>query len=53
MGNEKYALIEGFTPAQSIHILSVNGNPWFNINPGAIIETPRYTFQNAVIKRFE
>ncbi|PUB35803.1 uncharacterized protein DUF4846 [Elizabethkingia sp. YR214] len=51
--NKKYALIEGFTPAQTIHILSVNGNPWFDIRPGAIIETPRYTFQNAVIKRFE
>ncbi|KUY15845.1 hypothetical protein BAZ12_07800 [Elizabethkingia miricola] len=51
--NKKYALIEGFTPAQTIHILSVNGNPWFSIKPGAIIETPRYTFQNAVIKRFE
>ncbi|AKH96346.1 hypothetical protein CMT89_02450 [Elizabethkingia anophelis] len=51
--NKKYALIEGFTPAQTIHILSVNGNPWFNIKPGVIIETPRYTFQNAVIKRFE
>ncbi|OPB86152.1 hypothetical protein BB021_14020 [Elizabethkingia ursingii] len=51
--NKKYALIEGFTPAQTIHILSVNGNPWFNIRPGDIIETPRYTFQNAVVKRFE
>ena len=51
--DKRYALIEGFTPAQTIHILSVNGNPWFNIKPEAIIETPRYTFQNAVIKRFE
>ncbi len=51
--NEKYALIEGFTPAQSIHVLSLIGNTWLNIKPGAIIETPRYTFQNAVIKRFE
>ncbi|SPW29717.1 Uncharacterised protein [Elizabethkingia miricola] len=36
--NKKYALIEGFTPAQTIHILSVNGNPWFSIKPGLLLK---------------
>lgn len=53
-GNQKlYALVEGYTPAQSIHILSQNDNPWFNIKPSAELATPRYYFKNAVFKRFE
>ncbi|MGX9986698.1 DUF4846 domain-containing protein [Soonwooa purpurea] len=52
-GNEKrYALIEGYTPAQSIHILSKNGNPWFDIKPSKEIITPRYHFEKPVIKQF-
>ncbi|MDE5437959.1 DUF4846 domain-containing protein [Elizabethkingia meningoseptica] len=50
---KRYALLEGFTPAQSIHILSENGNPWFAVTPGNIIETPRYIFKNALVKQFE
>lgn len=53
-GNKKlYALVEGYTPAQSIHILSQNNNPWFDIKPSAELSTPRYYFKNAVFKRFE
>ena len=48
-----YALVEGYTPAQSIHILSENGNPWFDIAPTAEVRTPRYYFKNPVFKRFE
>lgn len=52
-GNEKrYALIEGYTPAQSIHILSKNRNPWFDIKPSKEIITPRYHFEKPVIKQF-
>lgn len=49
----RYALAEGFTPAQSIHILSINDNPWFDIKPSKDISTPRYYFKNVVIKSFE
>lgn len=53
-GNKKlYALIEGYTPAQSIHILSQNDNPWFDIKPSAELSTPRYYFKNAVFRKFE
>ena len=47
---KRYALIEGYTPAQSIHILSENGNPWFDLKISENIPTPRYNFKNAVIK---
>ncbi len=49
----RYAIAEGFTPAQSIHILSINNNPWFDIKPEKEISTPRYYFKNAMIKSFE
>lgn len=49
---KRYALIEGYTPAQSIHILSENGNPWFDLKVSDNIPTPRYHFKNAVIKHF-
>lgn len=49
---KRYALIEGYTPAQSIHILSENGNPWFDLKISENIPTPRYNFKNAVIKHF-
>jgi len=48
-----YALIEGYTPAQSIHILSQNDNPWFDIKPSKELSTPRYYFRNTIFKRFE
>ncbi len=49
---KRYALVEGYTPAQSIHILSENGNPWFDLKISDNIPTPRYNFKNAVIKHF-
>ncbi len=49
---KRYALIEGYTPAQSIHILSENANPWFDLKISDNVPTPRYYFKNAVIKHF-
>ncbi|WP_313027358.1 DUF4846 domain-containing protein [Soonwooa sp.] len=49
---KRYALIEGYTPAQSIHILSESANPWFDLKISDNVPTPRYYFKNAVIKHF-
>lgn len=49
---KRYALVEGYTPAQSIHILSENGNPWFDLRVSDDVPTPRYHFKKAVIKHF-
>lgn len=44
-----YLLLEGYTPAQSIHVLtgeSALGNAWQHITVGSDLETARYSFHN-------
>jgi hypothetical protein len=56
--NKVYLLAESYMPAQSIHVLTnpfESGiNPWYNLdlNSGSI-ETARYTFSTANIRRFK
>jgi hypothetical protein len=56
--NKVYLLAESYMPAQSIHVLTnpfESGiNPWYqlDLNSGSI-ETARYTFSTANIKRFK
>ena len=56
--NKVYLLAESYMPAQSIHVLTnpfESGiNPWYHLylNSGSI-ETARYTFSTANIKRFK
>lgn len=51
-----YLLAEGYTPAQSIHILDSKANtvrPWFKLNKTGSISSERYFFRNPHIRRFE
>jgi hypothetical protein len=53
-----YLLAESYMPAQSIHVLTnpfeAGVSPWYHLdlNSGSI-ETARYTFSTAKIKRFK
>jgi hypothetical protein len=56
--NKIYLLSESYMPAQSIHVLTnpfESGiNPWYHLDlNGGSIETTRYTFNTANIRRFE
>jgi hypothetical protein len=60
MTNEKgekfFKLVEGYTPAQSIYVLSnpydKEINPWYRLKNGTI-QTSSYTFTNYDLKKFE
>lgn len=54
-GDYIYLLAQGFTPAQSIHVLKSNQNniaPWFKIPALCPRSTLRYHFQSPKIRRF-
>lgn len=54
-GDAVYLLCEGYTPAQSIHILDSKERgiaPWFKINRSGPISSERYHFINPNIRRF-
>jgi hypothetical protein len=54
-GNYLYLLAEGYTPAQSIHILKSgksNISPWFKIDKQGSISSKRFYFSNPNIRRF-
>ena len=50
-----YLLVEGYTPAQSIHIITNRGtdiNPWYNLSTKSTeTVTARYTFRPTSIRR--
>ena len=55
-GKYIYLLAEGYTPAQSIHILDSkenNTSPWFTINSSGSVSSGRYYFFNPDIVRFQ
>lgn len=54
-GNYIYLLAQGYTPAQSIHVLKsgqTNISPWFKIDKAGAISSARYYFSNPNIRRF-
>ena len=54
-GNYLYLIAEGYTPAQSIHILKSGKrkiSPWFKIDKKGAISSNRYFFSNPNIRRF-
>jgi hypothetical protein len=55
-GKEIFKLAEGYTPAQSIYVLSnpydEEINPWYRLDKG-VIETSSYQFTNYNLKKFE
>lgn len=56
-GEGLFLLSEGFTPAQSIHLLSnpyeKNISPWYHLDFKSLtINTARYVFEDADLKKF-
>jgi hypothetical protein len=55
-GERLFKLVEGYTPAQSIYLVSnpfhPSISPWYKLEKG-IIRTASYTFSNYVLKKFE
>ncbi len=55
-GQPAYLLAQSYMPAQQIHILKNPGepgiSPWYRLRSGATIETPEWTFRNAVFRRW-
>jgi hypothetical protein len=55
-GKDIFKLAEGYTPAQSIYVLSnpydEEINPWYRLDKG-VIETSSYRFTNYNLKKFE
>jgi hypothetical protein len=55
-GKDIFKLAEGYTPAQSIYILSnpydAKINPWYHLEKG-VIETSSYRFANFNLRKFE
>lgn len=55
-GKEIFKLAEGYTPAQSIYVLSnpheMGINPWYHLERG-VIETSSYRFTHYNLKKFE
>lgn len=50
-----YLIAEGYTPAQSIHILDSREKdiaPWFRLGNSGAISTPRYFFESPMRRRF-
>jgi hypothetical protein len=56
-GVKVFLLANGYTPAQSIHILTNPWNrkigPWYELDVSGSLITARYTFQEVMIKRFQ
>lgn len=56
VGERLFALIQGNTPAQSIHIIKNPKNtdisPWFNLEIGAPLQIPTYYFDDVRFMRF-
>ncbi|NLR93286.1 DUF4846 domain-containing protein [Flammeovirga agarivorans] len=56
-GDKVFLLAQGFTPAQSIHILKNNGdvnlNNWYSIKNGETTTTARFVFYDTNVRRFK
>ncbi len=55
-GEKRFLLAQSYMPAQDIQILqnprAEPGNPWFEIPPGHLFETPEWNFDIDDLKRF-
>ena len=55
-GERLFALIQGNTPAQSVHLLknpkNTSVSPWFTLRVGASLQIPTYYFKEARFMRF-
>ncbi len=53
-GDKKFLFIQGYTPAQSVHVLkNTNLSPWYNLSINSEISIPGYTFNNSKFVRFK
>lgn len=57
VGEKRFILAQGNTPAQSVHLLKNPNdsklNPWYELELGAYIEVPGYYFNSAKFIRFK
>lgn len=57
MGEKCFLLVQGFMPAQDIHLLKNPGdsvlNPWYQIEKNEVISTPEWIFQTSDLKRWK
>lgn len=57
LGEKRFILAQGNTPAQSVHMLknpnNSKMNPWYELELGTYIEVPGYYFSNAKFIRFK
>jgi len=55
-GERAIMLVQGFTPAQDIHIVAYGRdesiNPWYIVGDGERLETPSWTFKWTDVRRF-
>ena len=55
-GNRLFVLLQGNTPAQSVHILKnpndTSLSPWYELEMGAFVQIPTYYFEEAKFMRF-
>ncbi len=56
-GEKRFLLFQGNTPAQSVHLLKnledTSMSPWYNLELGAQIDIPGYTFYDSKFIRFK
>jgi hypothetical protein len=57
LGNQRFILAQGNTPAQSVHLLKnpndLQFNPWYDLKMNAYIEVPGYYFDTSKFIRFK
>jgi len=56
-GEKRYLLVQGNTPAQSVHLLKnfedLDNSPWYRLDVNSEISVPGYTFSNSKFARFK
>jgi len=55
-GRKVFLLVQGFMPAQDLHVLRNPGSatlsPWYGVDFGEVLTTPEWTFQKDELKKF-